>query len=115
MIPWFCRPRCKLGALQEDCLLLFSADIMSDRRTSIRLYLPVFVFLFVIVFLLNGGLMGGLHAAQEHSEADPAALTHLMVMVALQLAVILAAAKLMGEFFDRVLSNRRCWVNWLLV
>ena len=84
---------------------LFSADILSDRRTSIRLYLPVFVFLFVIVFLLNGGLMGGLHAAQEHSDADPAALTHLMVMVALQLAVIIAAAKMMGEFFDRVLRQ----------
>ena len=105
MTLWFCRPRCTLGALQEDRLSLFSADILSDRRTSIRLYLPVFVFLFVIVFLLNGGLMGGLHAAQEHSDADPAALTHLMVMVALQLAVIIAAAKMMGEFFDRVLRQ----------
>lgn len=84
---------------------LFSADILSDRRTSIRLYLPVFVFLFVIVFLLNGGLMGGLFAAQEHSDADPAALTHLMVMVALQLAVIIASAKLVGEFFERVLKQ----------
>lgn len=49
--------------------------------------------------------MGGLHAAQEHSDADPAALTHLMVMVALQLAVILASAKLLGEFFERVLRQ----------
>jgi len=94
-----------LGALQEDRLFLFSADILTDRRSDIRLYLPAVVFLFVFVFVLNGGLFGGLHAAQEHSDADPAALTHLMVMVALQLAVIISAAKLMGEFFERVLKQ----------
>jgi Kef-type K+ transport system membrane component KefB len=104
-IPWFRRPRGKLGALQEDRLSLFSADILTHRRSDIRLYLPAVVFLFLFVFVLNGGLLGGLHAAQEHSGADPAALTHLMVMVALQLAVIISAAKLMGEFFERVLKQ----------
>lgn len=66
-----------------------------------RLYLPAAVFLFVFVFARNGGLIGTAHA----QEADPEALTHLMVMVALQLAVIIAVAKLMGEFFDRVLKQ----------
>ena len=83
----------------------FSDDILNRRSTSIRQYLPVIVFLFVFVFALNGGLVGGLFAAQEHSDADPAHLTHLMVMVALQLAVIIAAAKLCGEFFERVLRQ----------
>ena len=86
-------------------MFLFSTDMLYRRSTSIREYLPIVVFLFVFVFALKGGLVGGLSAAQEHGDADPSHLTHLMVMVALQLAVVIAVAKLCGEFFERVLKQ----------
>lgn len=82
----------------------FFADILTRRRSAIRLYFPAAVFLFVFVFARNGGLVGVAHATPVQ-ETDPEELSHLMVMVALQLAVIIAAAKLMGEFFDRVLKQ----------
>ncbi len=83
---------------------LFFSEILTRRRSAIRLYVPAAIFLFIFIFAYNGGLIGDAHASQDH-EADPEALTHLMVMVALQLAVIIASAKLMGEFFERVLKQ----------
>jgi Kef-type K+ transport system membrane component KefB len=62
------------------------------------------VFLFTFVFFLKGGLVGVAHASAAQ-ETGPEHLTHLMVMLTLQLAVVIAAAKLVGEFFERVLKQ----------
>ncbi|MFC1706049.1 cation:proton antiporter [Planctomycetota bacterium] len=89
---------------QEHRLSLSSARPPTGRTSSLAVYVPAAVFVLGFVFCRNGGLTGIAHASSGE-EGDPSHLTHLMVMVAFQLAVIIAAAKLTGEFFDRVLKQ----------
>ena len=79
-------------------------NMLTKRRGAFCLYVPAVVFLVFFIISRNGGLVSTAHASPGQV-TGPEALTHLMVMVTLQLAVIIAGAKLMGEFFDRVLKQ----------
>ena len=77
---------------------------MTPRRRSAHWHLAVVAFVLAFIFFRSGGLVGTAHASDVQS-GDSQQLTHLLVMVVFQLAVIIAAAKLAGEFFERVLKQ----------
>ena len=83
---------------------LLPAELLTERRSNIRFWIPAAVFLFFIVLARNESFVGTAYASNSQ-QTSSAGLTHLMVWLALQLGVIIASAKLTGEFFERVLKQ----------